>query len=132
MTEEARKIQDSIYRYKGVKASNQSADDFIQTIYKDIQNMLLTKYPYLDINFLFPKDKEIEEKQKAMLEERRVKGYAFDSLVYRYKAAREEQMRYEQKEALKEGKDGYAAKSRADRDIMAFINILDDIIGDHD
>ena len=132
MTEEVRKIQDSIYRYKGVKASNQSADDFIQTIYKDIQNMLLTKYPYLDINFLFPKDKEIEEKKKAMLEERRVKGYAFDSLVYRYKAAREEQMRYEQKEALKEGKDGHAAKTRADRDIMAFINILDDIIGDHD
>ena len=132
MTEEARKIQDSIYRYKGVKASNQSADDFIQTIYKDIQNMLLTKYPYLDINFLFPKDKEIEEKQKVMLEERRVKGYAFDSLVYRYKAAREEQMRYEQKEALREGKDGHAAKTRADRDIMAFIKILDDIIGDHD
>ena len=102
MTEEARKIQDSIYRYKGVKASNQSADDFIQTIYNDIQNMLLTKYPYLDINFLFPKEKEVEEKQKAMLEERRVKGYAFDSLVYRYKAAREEQMRYEQKEALKD------------------------------
>ena len=67
-----------------------------------------------------------------MLEERRVKGYAFDSLVYRYKVAREEQMRYEQKEALKEGKDGHAAKTRADRDIMAFINILDDIIGDHD
>ena len=132
MTEEARKIEDSSYRYKEVKASNQSTDDFIQTIYKDIQNMLLTRYPYLDINFLFPKEKEVEEKQKAMLEERRVKGYAFDSLVYRYKAAREEQMRYEQKEALKEGKDGHAAKTRADRDTMAFIKILDDIIGDHD
>ena len=66
--------------------------------------------------------------------EKRTKGYGFDSLVFRYKMAREEQARYEMVKDRKEGvikeENHYLRKS--ERDIMRFIEILDDLIGEHD
>lgn len=65
---------------------------------------------------------------------KRTKGYGFDSLVFRYKIAREEQARYEMVKDRKEGviKEENYYLSKANRDIMRFIEILDDLIGEHD
>lgn len=66
--------------------------------------------------------------------EKRTKGYGFDSLVFRYKMAREAQARYEYMEA----RNSHSAKAleyymgQANRDLMRFIQILDDLIGEHD
>lgn len=67
-----------------------------------------------------------EEKQKHL------KGYMYDSLVYRYIRAREHMAEWEW---TKEGKNGlsrdfYAQGAR--RDIMRFCQILDEAIGEHD
>ena len=58
-----------------------------------------------------------------------LKGYIFDSLVYRYMMARNAQTELEIK---KEGITYEKAKSRADRDKMRFIQILNEVIGEHD
>ena len=66
--------------------------------------------------------------------ENKIKGYGFDSLVFRYKVAREEQARYEFLKARKEGstkEEGYYMRL-ANRDLIRFIEILDDLIGEHD
>lgn len=66
--------------------------------------------------------------------EKKIKGYGFDSLVFRYKMAREAQARFEEKEYRKAGEITKAehAFSQAERDTMRFIQILDDLIGEHD
>ena len=58
-----------------------------------------------------------------------LKGYIFDSLVYRYMMARNAQTELEIK---KEGITYDKAKLRADRDKMRFMQILDEAIGEHD
>ncbi len=58
-----------------------------------------------------------------------LKGYIFDSLVYRYMMARDAQTELEIK---KEGITYEKAKSRANRDKMRFIQILNEVIGEHD
>lgn len=58
-----------------------------------------------------------------------LKGYIYDSLVFRYMMARDAQMELEMK---KEGITYERAKSRADRDKMRFMQILDEAIGEHD
>lgn len=79
------------------------------------------------------KFKEQEEYQK--LKEDRL-AYGFDSLVYRYMKARNEQARLEIEEA-RHKKELYVRHEpeyyfdRATRDIMRFIQVLDDIIGEH-
>lgn len=63
-----------------------------------------------------------------------LKGYMFDSLVYRYKLAREQMMQYELMIAKRDGnwrKEGNI-RHIADRDVMRFINILDEAMGEHD
>ena len=65
---------------------------------------------------------------------KRTKGYGFDSLVFRYKIAREEQARYELERDRHEGvlkEENYYLR-KANRDIIRFIEILDDLIGEHD
>ena len=64
---------------------------------------------------------------------KKMKGYAFDSLVFRYKIAREAQMRAEQLEYKKTGEINKVenAKHLAERDLMRFIQILDEAIGEH-
>lgn len=68
-------------------------------------------------------------KELAALE-KRIKGYGYDSLCLRYKIAREAQMRAEIHNKY-EG-DGYRAQRAADRDMMRFYEILDELIGEHD
>lgn len=72
--------------------------------------------------------------EKALNADKKIKGYAFDSLIFRYKMAREAQAQWE---AYRYGKEGHFnkadnAENRAERDIMRFIQILDDVIGEHD
>ena len=72
--------------------------------------------------------------EKALNADKKIKGYAFDSLVFRYKMAREKQAEFEISEAKRSGNINKMdkAKSMAERDIMRFIQILDDVIGEHD
>ena len=63
-------------------------------------------------------------------------GYAFDSLVYRFKDYQSKLFPFEVQEArVTRGLDEWSArervKSRHDRDLMRFIQILDEAIGEH-
>ena len=72
-------------------------------------------------------------------EEKEKKGYMYDSLVFRYKMAREAEMRanIENKTKLAriQGKDLYdieiMERSRCTRDFMRFLEILNEAIGEH-
>lgn len=61
--------------------------------------------------------------------EKHLKGYMYDSLVYRYQLARFSQADYE---ARAKGENVQESRDRAVRDIMRFIQILDEAIGEHD
>lgn len=67
---------------------------------------------------------------------KKIKGYGYDSLVLRFKESRYKQAELEAMENRKIGKDPYIAKERADkraqRDFIRFCQILDDLLGDHD
>lgn len=82
------------------------------------------------------REKEKAVKKTEIKDEKRVKGYGYDSLVFRFKEARYKQAELEAIEARKNGKDPYTAKERADkraeRDFMRFCQILDDLLGEHD
>ena len=82
------------------------------------------------------REKEEAVKKTEIKDEKRVKGYGYDSLVFRFKEARYKQAELEAIEARKNGKDPYTAKERADkraeRDFMRFCQILDDLLGEHD
>lgn len=66
-------------------------------------------------------------------ENKHFKGYMFDSLVYRYKLAREQAMQYELMIAKRNGDSKESTIIHtARRDIMRFIEILDEAIGEHD
>lgn len=69
---------------------------------------------------------DISESMQDM--EKHTNGYIFDSLVYRYQIARYKAMHID----IKEGKSLSVAKSLYDRDVMRFIQILDEAIGEHD
>ena len=67
-----------------------------------------------------------EEKQKHL------KGYMYDSLVYRYIRARERMAEWER---INDGKNAVSKDlytHRANRDIVKFCQILDEAIGEHD
>lgn len=72
--------------------------------------------------------------QTYIEEDSHLKGYIFDSLVYRYKLAREQAMQYELIAAKKEGncRKEETIRHIANRDVMRFIEILDEVIGKHD
>ena len=82
------------------------------------------------------REKEEAIKEAEIKNEKRAKGYGYDSLVFRFKEARYKQAELEAIEARKNGKDLYTAKERADkragRDFMRFCQILDDLLGEHD
>lgn len=61
--------------------------------------------------------------------EKHLKGYMYDSLIYRYQLARFFQADYE---ARAKGESVQKSRDRAVRDIMRFIQILDEAIGEHD
>lgn len=83
-----------------------------------------------------PKELTVNLKVEDILTrmEKRTRGYGFDSLVFRYKIAREEQARYEMVKDRNEGviKEENHYLRKANRDLMRFIEILDDLIGEHD
>lgn len=67
--------------------------------------------------------------------EKKIKGYGFDSLVYRYMRARENEARLQYRDDWRNGickHDERYYMDRAERDIMRFIQILDDLLGEHD
>ena len=134
MNRDAQRIKDVLDRKQRICTHEFDPDTnaFIEQLNKDIQKTIQEKYPYIDVHSWDEENKDTAAAQVRMLQSVRLKGYAFDSLVLRYEKARDAQMRYEQIEEHKKGGDGSRAKARADRDKMRFIQILDDVIGDHD
>lgn len=65
-----------------------------------------------------------------------LKGYQFDSLVYRYIRAREQMAEYEhlrdKQSNISNHTEWTKYRQRANRDIMRFIQILDEVIGEHE
>ena len=134
MDRDTQKIKDVLEKKQRICTHefDPTTNAFIEQLNKDIKKTIQEKYPYVDVRSWDEDNKDTASAQERMLQMVRLKGYAFDSLVFRYEKARDEQMRYEQIEERKKGGDGSRAKSRADRDKMRFIQILDDVIGDHD
>lgn len=68
--------------------------------------------------------------------EKKLKGYQFDSLVYRYIRAREQMAEYEylrdKQSNISNHIEWTIYRQRANRDIMRFVQILDEIIGEHE
>ena len=65
------------------------------------------------------------------------KGFAFDSLVFRFKeyqarAFQSEVIDYKYKHNASEVEARIKIKDKHDRDLMRFIQILDSVIGEHD
>ena len=68
---------------------------------------------------------------KTEQDEKKLKGYQFDSLVYRYIRAREQMAEYDYiKNSKQEPKEYYYKQAR--RDIIRFCQILDEVIGEHE
>lgn len=61
---------------------------------------------------------------------KKLKGYQYDSLVYRYIRAREHMAEYEWERDHARDKAWYF--KQANRDIMRFCQILDEVIGEHE
>ena len=62
--------------------------------------------------------------------EKKLKGYQYDSLVYRYIRAREHMAEYEWARDRAHDRDWYF--KQANRDIMRFCQILDEVIGERE
>ena len=74
-----------------------------------------------------------EELRKLAIDKQ---GYAFDSLIYRFKDYQSKLFPFEVQEMkVTRQMDEWSArervKSRHDRDLMRFIQILDEVIGEH-
>ena len=82
------------------------------------------KYGYLKCS----SDGTVEK--KSLVEEKNLRGYQFDSLVYRYIRAREQMAEYEFYRNKDHDKEYYYKQAR--RDILRFCQILDEAIGEHD
>lgn len=81
-----------------------------------------------DVEKLFKKLNEQKEEEKKHL-----KGYIFDSLVYRYKFARQKALEYDlQVCRCTQRGDEACLRNEANRDVMRFIEILDEVIGERD
>ena len=66
------------------------------------------------------------------IDEKKLKGYQYDSLIYRYIRAREQMAEYEfYKDSTKSYDKEYYYK-QAKRDILRFCQILDEAIGEHE
>lgn len=73
---------------------------------------------------------DIIPKEELKIEDKHLKGYIYDSLVYRYIRAREAMAEYEWSQNNNHDRIYY--HDLAKRDIMRFIQILDEAIGEHD
>ena len=75
-------------------------------------------------------DKVFETKTEA--DKKHLKGYIFDSLMYRYIRAREQMAEYEFIRQNTKTHDKEWFYSLAKRDIVRFAQILDEVIKEHD
>ena len=70
------------------------------------------------------------------VDDKKLKGYQYDYLVYRYIRAREHMAEYEYLRDLQSNTSNHldwsTYRQRANRDIMRFIQILDETIGEHE
>ena len=71
------------------------------------------------------------------VEKSHIKGYMFDSLIYRFKdyqaqAFRAEMLEYKHSHNVPELDAMMVVRDRHNRDLMRFIQILDEAIGEHD
>lgn len=70
------------------------------------------------------------------IDEKKLKGYQFDSLVYRYIRAREQMAEYEylrdKQSNVSNHTEWTVYQQRANRDIMRFVQILNEVIGEHE
>ena len=98
--------------------------------YINDDNYDLDKFWLAKLIRMSEEDDEKSEKEKKEL--KRLKGYGYDSLALRYQKARYELAQYESKADMRVGKNPERAFERAERDFMRFIQILNDIIGEHD
>lgn len=71
--------------------------------------------------------------------DKHLKGYMFDSLVYRYQLALEQRVEVLARQYIQSGRynskveaEAYVRQHENKRDLMAFIRILDEAIGEHD
>lgn len=70
---------------------------------------------------------------KTKEDERKTKGYLFDSLVYRYIRAREHMAECEYLKNQADPKSTWLVyKKMANRDILRFIELLNEAMGEHD
>lgn len=66
-------------------------------------------------------------------EKKHLNGYMFDSLVYRYRLARQKALEYDLQACRRTQRgDEACLRHEADRDVMRFIEILDEVIGERD
>ncbi len=63
-------------------------------------------------------------------DEKKLKGYQYDSLVYRYIRAREHMAEWEWERDRSHEREWYF--NQANRDIMRFCQILDEVIGERE
>ncbi len=64
------------------------------------------------------------------LDEKKLKGYQYDSLMYRYIRAREQMAEFEWERDKTQ--DRGKCFTRANRDIMRFAQILNEVMGEHE
>jgi hypothetical protein len=73
---------------------------------------------------------------KTKEDEKKLKGYQYDSLIYRYIQAREQMAEYEylrdKQSNVSNHTEWTVYRQRANRDIMRFVQILDEVIGEHE
>ena len=74
----------------------------------------------------------VKEKVKSNYNKKELKGYQYDSLVYRYIRAREQMAEYEYMKDSRKEHDKAFYYARAHSDILRFCEILDEAIGEHD
>ena len=78
----------------------------------------------------------VKEKVKSNYNKKELKGYQYDSLVYRYIRAREQMAEYEylrdRQSNISNHTEWTVYRQRANRDIMRFVQILDEVIGEHE
>ena len=66
------------------------------------------------------------------IDEKRLKGYQYDSLVYRYIRAREQMAEYEYTKDSHRQYDKAYYRLQANRDIIRFCEILNEAMGEHE
>lgn len=77
------------------------------------------------------------KEQKFENNDKHLKGYMFDSLIYRFKDAQSKAYFHEvemmkSEDGLSQFEAEMRVRDRQNRDMMRFIQILDEAIGEHD